>query len=115
MVRTVRQAVREPVFVGLSTSLKQASALMLDAHTETAVVLEEGKLAGLLTAANVADALAEGRDASRTPVGEIADRDPLLARADEPLVEAHERMRANQCDIVVAVDAGGEPLGLVEQ
>jgi CBS domain-containing protein len=113
LARTVADAIRETVFVAAASTLKAASESMLDAHTEAAVVLDGGRLAGILTAANVADALAEGREPSTTPVGDVADPDPPVVRADEPLVDAHERMSVEQRDIGVAVAGNGEPLGLL--
>lgn len=113
-IRTVADALGESVFVAAESTLQQASALMLDAGTEAAVVILDGGSAGLLTADDIARALAEGHDTTRTAVAAIAEREPLLARVDEPLLDAHRRMRDAQQELAVVVDGDGEPLGLVE-
>src|SRR5438067_1515608 len=110
-MRTVADALSESVLVDDSMTLQDASSQMLDAGAEAAVVVEDDALVGLITADDVARALAEGRDVAMTVVGAIADRDPLLARAGEPLVDVHQRMRMQQRPLAVAVGAHGEPLG----
>jgi CBS domain-containing protein len=113
-IRTVGQALGRSVFIEGASTLQQASALMLEANTEVAIVLAQPGHAALLTAEDVARALAEGHDTARTSVIVVADPKPLLTRADELLVNAHERMRDEQRDLAIAVDADGRPLGLVE-
>jgi CBS domain-containing protein len=113
-IRSVGQALGKSVFIEGRSTVQEASAAMLDARTEAAVVLAADGPAGLLTAEHIARALAEGRDATRTAVIAIADREPLLARVDEPLVDAHQRMRGEQRDLALAVDSNGLPVGLVE-
>ncbi|MBI3961618.1 MAG: CBS domain-containing protein [Deinococcus sp.] len=51
-----------PVTISPSTPLRQAAALMLQHGIEGLVVLEGGRILGMLTAANILQALSEGRD-----------------------------------------------------
>lgn len=102
-----------PVVVDPATTIQEAAARMLDAHAEVAVLVDAGRVCGLATAEHVAGALAAGHDATVTPIGAIAVRDPPVARADEPLVDAHQRMRAEGRAVVPVVGAGHEPVGVL--
>ncbi len=110
-MRTVADAMTSPpVTVAPDTTIQAASAAMLDAHAHAAIVVEGGRVRGLVTVDDVARALAAGAD---TPVGAVAEPDPPVVHAQEPLAEAHERMRAAQRGALPVVANGGEPLGLL--
>src|SRR3954453_7032953 len=113
-IRRVADAMRAPVIVSPSTTMQEASSRMLDVHAHAALVVHEGKVCGLATADEIATALAEGHDAAATLIGAIAESDPPVARPDEPLVEAHRRMRAEQRPRVAVVGRHREPLGVLE-
>jgi CBS domain-containing protein len=102
------------VIVEPATTIQQASAAMLDAGVHAAVVVDRKKVRGVVTADDISRALAQGYDAGETVVGAIAERDPFLARPDEPLAEAHLRMRAGACAVAAVAGRHGEPLGLLE-
>jgi len=112
-MRTVADAMLEPVIVELSTTIQNASAAMLDGRSDAAIVVEHGKLRGLVSAADVARALAEGLDPTDTPVRAIAGTDPPRARGDEALADVHQRMRAEQRPLAVVVGRDGRPVGLL--
>jgi CBS domain-containing protein len=113
-MRTVADAMMEPVTVEPSTTIQSASATMLDSRSGAAIVVEDGKLRGLVSAADVARALADGLDPTVTPVGAIAGTDPARARSDEALADVHQRMRAEAHPlVVVVVGPDGRPVGLL--
>lgn len=85
---------------------------MLDDHVKAAVAVDGTTLRGLLTASDVADALAEGRDASCTPIAAVANPDPTLVEPPEPLADAHQRMSAAEASLAVVID-GGRPVGVL--
>ena len=114
-MRTVADEMTEPVLVESSTTIQDAAARMLDAGTEAAVVVDGDVVRGLMTAQHVAKALAEGRDATNTPVDLVCDPAPALARPDEPLADVHDRMRAEQHELAVAVSPGRKPVGLLAE
>jgi CBS domain-containing protein len=111
-MRTVADAMTKPVIVELSATIQNASATMLDGRSEAAIVVEGGKLCGLVSAADVARALAEGLDPTETPVGAIAT-DPPRVRSDEALADIHQRMRAEEHPLAVVIGHDGQPLGLL--
>jgi CBS domain-containing protein len=114
-MRTVSDAmIAPPVLVEASMTVQEASAGMVDAGRHAAVVLEDGRLRGLATAEDVSRALAAGRDATRTLVGEIAPPGAPVAHADEPLAEAHLRMRGEHHRVVAVLGDDGRPVGILE-
>jgi CBS domain-containing protein len=112
-MRTVSDAMNEPLLLEASMTLQEASALMLEAGVEAAVIVCDGSLFGLLTANDVAQALLDGREPSRTPTAAIANDRPPLATADEPLAEVHQRLRGAERRYAVVLSRGQEPVGLL--
>jgi CBS domain-containing protein len=86
---------------------------MLDRHAEAAIIVDGTHVRGLISADDVVRALAEGRDATSTPVQAITAPNPPLVDIDEPLAEVHQRMRAAQRPLVVVVGHNGEAMGVL--
>jgi CBS domain-containing protein len=112
-MRTVAEAMLEPVWIAPTTTLQEAAAAMLDADAQAAVIVDGGRARGVLTADDVARALAEGRDPSETAVAAVAEPEPPLVRAQDALAEAHRLMRVSQHRAVAVVGPHGEPVGLL--
>jgi CBS domain-containing protein len=102
-----------PVAVAPGTTLQDAAAAMLAADAQAAVIVDGGRARGLLTAGDVARALAEGRDPAATPAESVAEREPPVVRAGDALVEAHRLMRVSEHKVVAVVGSRGEPVGLL--
>jgi predicted transcriptional regulator len=115
VMRRVADSMTAPaVVVQPATTVQETSARMLDARVHAAVVVDKGKVCGLVTAERVSDALAQGYDASETLVGAIAEQDAPIVGADEPLAEAHLRMRATGHAVVPVVDDDRQPVGVLQ-
>jgi CBS domain-containing protein len=112
-MRTVADAMTKPVIVELSATIQNASATMLDGRSEAAIVVDGGKVCGLVSAEDVARALAERLDPTETPVVAIAAFDPPLARSDEALADVHQRMRADAHPLAVVIGPDGQAVGLL--
>jgi CBS domain-containing protein len=113
LMRTVAEAMVAPVAVAPGTTLQEAAAAMLAERAQAAVIVDAGGRArGLLTADDVARALAEGRDPAATPVHGVAREAPVV-RAEDPLVDAHRLMRVSGHKVVAVVGAHREPVGLL--
>jgi CBS domain-containing protein len=112
-MRTVAEAMHAPVAVGPGATLQDAAAAMLAADAQAAVIVERGRARGLLTAGDVARALAEGRDPASTEAGAVAEQEPPVVHAQDALVEAHRVMRVSQHRVVAVVGPHGEPVGLL--
>jgi CBS domain-containing protein len=114
-MRRAADAMRAPaVAVDASTTMQETSVRMLDASMHAAVVVEDGRVCGMVTAERLADALGQGCDPAATPVGAVAERDPPLVEADDILAEAHARMRAAGRTLVPVVTADRRPVGMLE-
>jgi CBS domain-containing protein len=112
-MRTVGDEMLGPVMVAPETTLQDAAAAMLAADAQAAVIVEDGRARGLLTADDVAGALARGLDPAATAAGSVADREAPLVRAGDPLVEAHRVMRVSEHRVVAVVGPRGEVVGLL--
>jgi CBS domain-containing protein len=112
-MRPVAHAMKSVPILEASTTIQDASAAMLDDHLEAAVIVDSARLRGLVTASDVATALAEGRDASSTPVASVCSSDPALVDSDEPLAAARQRMRAADHAFGVVIADEGRPVGLL--
>ena len=114
-MRRVADAMRAPVVaVEPATTVQETSARMLDADVHAAVVVQDGTVCGMVTAERLGEALGQGYDPTETPVGVVAEPDPLLVEAGETLAEAHERMRAADRAVAPVVATDGSPVGLLE-
>jgi predicted transcriptional regulator len=113
-MRRVADAMQAPVVaVESATTIQVASARMLEARTQAAVLVDGGRVCGMVTAERLAEALGQGYDAAATRVGVIAERDPLLVEAGDALVDAHERMRSAGRTLVPVVTRDRRPVGML--
>jgi CBS domain-containing protein len=112
-MRTVADAMTAAPVVSATTSIQAASSAMLERRAQAAIVVQDGRVCGLVTAEDVARALADGLDATATPVEAIAEPDPPPVRPQEPLAEVHERMRLEPRGTVPVVGRAGEPVGIL--
>jgi CBS domain-containing protein len=113
-MKTVADAMTTPpVVVATSTSVQEASSAMLQRRAQVAIVTRDERVWGLVTAPDVARALADGLDATTTPVEAIAEPDPQPARPQESLAGVHQRMRLESRGTVPVVGRAGEPLGVL--
>jgi CBS domain-containing protein len=114
-MRTAADAMISPaVVVAPQATMQDASAAMLDAGAQAAVVVDRGRVRGLVTVDDISDALSEGLDAAEARVDSIAERDPPVARHDDLLAEVHQRMRAQGRRVLPVVGRDHAPLGLLE-
>ncbi len=111
-MRTVASAMVSVPVLDAWTTIQDASAAMLDDHVQAAVAIDGTTLRGLVTASDVADALAEGHDASCTPIAAVANPDPTRVEMPETLADAHQRMCAAEASLAVVIDEG-RPVGVL--
>lgn len=111
-MRAVAAAMTSVPALDGSTTIQDASAAMLDEHVEAVIVIEGGGIRGLVTAGDVAGALAD-RDVASTPVAEIARGDPLVVAEREPLAQARDRMRIAGVALAVVVGEDRRPVGVL--
>jgi CBS domain-containing protein len=99
--------------VDRATPVRDVAALMRDADVGSLPVLENGKLAGIVTDRDiVVRALAEGHDPSK-PVGEAMTSDVFSVKPDDFVFEAIRLMGDKQVRRIPVVSADGALAGII--
>ena len=106
-------ASRPLIAAGPGASAADVGALMRDRDVGCVVLLDQGRLAGLVTDRDLAvTAVAAGRDPRATPVSDLGSRAVVTCPEDADLAEAIRLMRVHQVRRLVVVAPEG-PVALV--
>jgi CBS domain-containing protein len=112
MIRDVMST--EPVAMSMSTSLHEAAKAMRDQEIGDVIVLDDSdQICGIVTDRDiVVRALAEGKEASETLLGEICSRDVETVAPDDSVGDV-VRLMSEKAIRRVPVVEGGRPVGIV--
>lgn len=115
MTRRVHEVMTgNPVAVERPTSLAEAARVMRDADIGDVLVVDRGRLRGILTDRDlVVRAMADGRDPAGTTVDAVCTTDPLTVRPDDGVDEAIALMRRKALRRLPVVTGDGELVGVV--
>ncbi|MCX4632554.1 MULTISPECIES: CBS domain-containing protein [unclassified Streptomyces] len=115
MTRRVHEVMTDhPVTVEPLTSLAEAARVMRDAGIGDVLVVDQGRLRGILTDRDlVVRAVAEGRDPAETTVRAICSTDPLTVRPDDLVDRAVDLMRRHALRRLPVETENGELVGIV--
>ncbi|MFK0220952.1 CBS domain-containing protein [Streptomyces vinaceus] len=103
-----------PVTVEQLTTLAEAARVMRDAGIGDVLVVDQGRLRGILTDRDiVVRALAEGRDPAETAVRAICSSDPLTVKPDDSVDQAVDLMRRHALRRLPVQADDGELVGIV--
>jgi CBS domain-containing protein len=98
-----------------SATVKDAAGLMARDDIGPVPVVEDGRLAGIVTDRDIVIRfVAEGRDPNTTTVGEIATKDIVTVSPDDDLEDALRLLAENQVRRLPAVE-GDRLVGIVAQ
>jgi CBS domain-containing protein len=116
MTKSVREAMTtNPRAIGTTDSVVEAARVMRDEHVGSLPVVEDGRLAGMITDRDIAIRIvAEGADPESVKVGEIASRRLVTAEPDQDLDEARRLMAEHQVRRLPVVE-GDELVGILAQ
>jgi len=105
---------REPLVCGLNATAREVARLMREAREDSAVVMGNGEVLGILSDADLRDKLvAEGAPAE-TPVERLMSPQVILLPAAAPVFEALMQMMGQRAGhVVVTAGREGRPLGVV--
>jgi len=104
-----------PVCVAPAETVSAAARAMKDHGIGTVLVVENGALRGMVTDRDIAvRVLAENRDPSSTPVGEISSADLATVGPDDDVSEA-VRLVCERAVRRIPVVQGGRPVGVVSK
>lgn len=107
MTRGVTTATRE-------MSLQAVAALMRDGDMGSLPVVENGKLVGIVTDRDiVVRAVAEGRDAAATSIGDVMTAEVFAVRAEDFVFEAIRLMGDRQVRRVPVINENNELVGII--
>jgi CBS domain-containing protein len=106
---------KSPVAViNVEDTVEKAARTMRDHRVGCLVVTRAGRPAGLVTDRDiVVRAIAEGRDATRTPIGEFVTYEPVTVSVHETIEIAAQRMRRRGVRRLPLVDEDGVAVGIV--
>ncbi|MFJ7779608.1 CBS domain-containing protein [Streptomyces yangpuensis] len=115
MTRRVHEVMtRNPVTVEGRTSLAEAARVMRDAGIGDVLVVDGGRLCGILTDRDlVVRALAEDRDPAGTTVLAVCSAEPLTVGPDDHVDEAVDLMRRHALRRLPVRTGSGEIVGIV--
>lgn len=100
------------ITVAPNASVAEAATVMGGRHAGSALVLEDGRLAGIFTERDVLRALASDFDASHHTVAEWMTKDPVTITPDADVREALDRMLEEGFRHMPVMEAG-ELVGVV--
>ncbi|HEX5895631.1 MAG TPA: CBS domain-containing protein [Thermoleophilaceae bacterium] len=114
MARTVEEIMTtNPRTVKVDDSVRDAARVMNDNDIGDAVVVEDGQVTGIVTDRDIAvRAVAEGRDAESTTVGEIATTGVQAIEPEASVDDALLMMREHDIRRLPVVK-NGRPVGIV--
>lgn len=97
----------EPIVLPLDATLAEAARIMRDQGIGDVLVSSDGTLCGMVTDRDiVVRGVAESRDATVTPVGEICTAELATVRPDDDVDTAVRLMRGRAIRRLPVVDAG---------
>lgn len=105
-------AARELVAVAPADPVRTAARAMTAAGVGTVIVLDEGRLAGILTERDVLRAVAEEIDPDTCPCADVMTRDVVTAAPDWEVYEAAAEMSARHIRHLVVTEAD-QVIGIV--
>jgi CBS domain-containing protein len=105
-------AARDIVSVSPENSLRDAAVAMTDAGVGSAVVLDHGRLAGILTERDVLRAVATRSDPDTTTGGDLMTREVVTVEPDWEIYEAAAEMAARHIRHLVVAE-GDRVIGVV--
>lgn len=104
----------QPVTVEKLTSLAEAARVMRDADIGDVLVVDEGRLCGVLTDRDlVVRAIADSKDPADTTVYAVCTTEPVTVGPDEAVERAVDLMRRNALRRLPVQTEDGELVGIV--
>jgi len=94
-----------------SSPTLEAVKLMRDKNIGSVLVVDEGKLVGIITERDIVRLIAE--DDLEKPLSETMTKDPIVVHPDDPIVVALAKMVEHNIRHLPVVDDNGTPVGVV--
>ena len=105
---------KPPIVVRSDTSIIDASKIMSDKGVGSLMIIDDrGILIGIVTERDIIHSLARGYACRESRVKDIMSRNLIVAREDEDLDKAIERMREMNIRHLPVIDDQGKPVGMI--
>lgn len=103
-----------PITVPATASVLEAASVMRESHIGDVLVMQDGKLAGLVTDRDiVVRVVARSRDPRTTLVGDVCTDSLVTTQPDARLEDVEKTMRQQAIRRLPVVNESGEPIGMV--
>jgi CBS domain-containing protein len=114
MAQSIREVMTaDPRTVETSATVADAAREMRDGDVGAVVVVDNGKVAGIITDRDIAvRVVAEGLDPDATGVGEVGTMDPVTLTVDQTVDDAIRLVREQDIRRIIVVQ-DGRPAGIV--
>ena len=114
MAQSIREVMTaDPRTVETSATVADAARQMRDGDVGAVVVVDDGKVAGIITDRDIAvRVVAEGLDPDATGVGEVGTMDPVTLTVDQTVDDAIRLVREQDVRRIIVVQ-DGRPAGIV--
>ena len=102
-----------PIVVSEDASIGQAAKTMWEDKVGSVLVVNRGKLSGIVTERDVLFALAKSMVVEKVPVAKIMSRNVIAVDEDDLVVSAIQRMRQANIKHLPVIKTGGKPIGII--
>ena len=102
-----------PIVVSDDASIEQAAKTMWEEKVGSVLVVNRGKLSGIVTERDVLFAIARSMAVEEVPVAKIMSRNVIVVDEEELVVSAIQRMRQANIKHLPVIKAGGKPIGII--
>lgn len=114
MAQSIREVMtKDPITLDSGATIIEAARAMKDSDVGNVIVLDAGKICGIVTDRDITvRAVAEGRDAEGTKLGDICSRDVTTLSPDDTVDDALRLMREKAIRRLPVVE-NDQPVGIV--
>ena len=95
------------------TLVEDAAGILLDNDISSALVVEDGRLVGILTTTDFVEIVAKSQPKAETTVERYMTTDPVTAGAQDSVADVAATMVDRGFHHVPVVDADGTPIGII--
>jgi len=102
-----------PIVVPEDATIEQAARKMWDERVGSVLVVNRGKLTGIVTERDMLFALARSMVVGKVPVAKIMSRNVIAVDEEEQVAAAIQRMRQANIKHLPVIKTGGKPVGII--
>jgi CBS domain-containing protein len=103
-----------PVVVNEETTIDQAASTMWENRIGSVIVVDkDGKMAGILTASDIVFAVTKSLVGRQVPVSGIMSKTSIMAKPNESVLTALERMMKENVRHLPVIEKNGTPVGII--